>query len=93
MYIEIQREELGAEATRWTQTHEVCMVVIVEQLKLHEFRRVKRTVFMSPEFKQSQRKSLISLVYIEVPGSILGHFKGKKSSGSGTGSTQPREYN
>jgi hypothetical protein len=26
-----------------------------------------------------------------VPGSIPGHYK--KSSGSGTGSTQPREYN
>jgi hypothetical protein len=26
-----------------------------------------------------------------VPGSISGHYK--KSSGSGTGSTQPREYN
>jgi hypothetical protein len=28
----------------------------------------------------------------EVPGSIPGHYR-KKSSGSGTGSTQPREYN
>jgi hypothetical protein len=29
----------------------------------------------------------------EVPGSIPGHYKEKKSSGSGTGSTQPHEYN
>lgn len=41
MYVEIQREELGTEASRRTQTHEVCMIVIVEQLKLHEVGHVK----------------------------------------------------
>jgi hypothetical protein len=29
----------------------------------------------------------------EVPGSIPGHYKKEKNSGSGTGPTQPREYN
>jgi hypothetical protein len=29
----------------------------------------------------------------EVPSSIPGHYKEKKSIGSGMGSTQPREYN
>jgi hypothetical protein len=31
--------------------------------------------------------------YPGVPGSIPGHYQTKKSSGSGTGFTQPREYN
>jgi hypothetical protein len=41
MYVEIQREESGAEGSRQTETHEVCMIVVVEQLKLHEVGRVK----------------------------------------------------
>jgi hypothetical protein len=33
MYVEVQREELSAEAPRRPKTHKVCVVVVIEQLE------------------------------------------------------------